>query len=107
MLTLLQDQAVHPIPLLTYGSPITNAYIQIAQILKRATSPPVPTPAPEQRVLSPIIASPAPEQRVLTPAPHIPALVPAPAVVPAQVPAPAPVPATSKKQPTTPRPTLC
>jgi hypothetical protein len=46
MLTLLQDQAVNPIPSLTYGSPITNAYIQVAQILKRATSPPVPAPAP-------------------------------------------------------------
>jgi hypothetical protein len=99
MLTLLQDQAVNPIPSLTYGSPITNAYIQVAQILKRATSPPVPAPAPEQRVLSPIVAPPAPEQRVPTPAPRVPA--------PAQVPAPAPVPATSKKQPATPRPTIC
>ena len=29
---------------LTYGSPITNAYIQVVQILKRATSQPSPNP---------------------------------------------------------------
>jgi hypothetical protein len=33
MLTLLQDPTTHPIPSLTYGTNITNAYIQIAQIL--------------------------------------------------------------------------
>ena len=32
------------IPSLTYGSPITNTYIQVAQILKRATSQPVSHP---------------------------------------------------------------
>jgi hypothetical protein len=33
MFTLIQDKTAHPIPSLTYGSNITNAYIQIAQIL--------------------------------------------------------------------------
>ena len=72
MLTLIRDKATHPIPSLTYGSNITNAYIQIAQILKRATAPPVPTPdpAPEPRV--PLTTPPAPEQRVLVPAPILP-----------------------------------
>jgi hypothetical protein len=72
MLTLIQDKATHPIPSLTYGSNITNAYIQIAQILKRATAPPVttPDPAPEQRVT--LTTHPAPEQRVLVSAPTLP-----------------------------------
>jgi hypothetical protein len=68
MLTLLQDKTT-PIPSLTYGSNVTNAYIQIAQILKRATAFPAPVPLPpaaEQRVVaSPIVAPPAAEQRVL------------------------------------------
>ena len=38
------------IPSLTYGSPIINAYIQVAQILKRATSLPISIPAPLPRV---------------------------------------------------------
>jgi hypothetical protein len=38
MLTLLQEKTDNPIPSLTYGSTITNACIQIAQILKRATA---------------------------------------------------------------------
>jgi hypothetical protein len=68
----LSDKTTHPIPSLTYGSNITNAYIQIAQILKRATAPPLPPPipAPEPRVQ--LITSPAPEQRVLIPAPILP-----------------------------------
>jgi hypothetical protein len=72
MLTLIQDKTTRPIPFLTYGSNITNAYIQIAQILKRATAPPLlpPDPAPEPRV--PLITPPAPEQRVLVPAPILP-----------------------------------
>jgi hypothetical protein len=53
MLTLLQDPTTHPILSLTYGTNITNAYIQIAQILKRATASPVARPVP-----------PAPEPRV-------------------------------------------
>jgi hypothetical protein len=44
MLTLIQDKTAHPIPSLTYGSNITNAYIQIAQVLKRATAHPEPAP---------------------------------------------------------------
>jgi hypothetical protein len=78
MLTLIQGTATHPIPSLTYGSSITNAYIQIAQILKRATASPTPAeplpPAPELRVPiitappapdpTPIVPTPAPEQRV-------------------------------------------
>jgi hypothetical protein len=66
MLTHLQDKATSPIPSLTYGSNITNAYIQIAQILKRAMAPPKPTPlppAPEERVPSPTITPPAPKDR--------------------------------------------
>ena len=80
MLTLIRDKTAHPIPSLTYGSNITNAYIQIAQIFKRATAPPeqapLPPPVPEPRV--PIIAPPAPEQRVLAPAPALPAPAPQP-----------------------------
>ena len=73
MLNLIQDKMVHPITFLTYGSNITNAYIRIAQILKRATASPEPAPLPpmsEPRLS--IITSPAPEQRVLTPAPALP-----------------------------------
>ena len=72
MLTRIQDKTTHPIPSLTYGSNVTNAYIQIAQILKRVTAPPLapPDPAPERRV--PLITHPAPEQRVLVPAPILP-----------------------------------
>jgi hypothetical protein len=43
MLTLIHDQVANPVPSLTYGSSITNAYIQIAQMLKRATTPPPPS----------------------------------------------------------------
>jgi hypothetical protein len=70
MLTLLQGSATHPVPSLTYGSHITNAYIQIAQILKRATAPPPPAqvpPATELRV--PLVPATAPAQRVLRSAP--------------------------------------
>jgi hypothetical protein len=69
MLTLIQGSTSPPIPSLTFGSTITNAYIQIAQILKRATAPPqlVPiAPAPALRV--PIAKPPAPELRVPAPA---------------------------------------
>ena len=47
MLTLLQPTTSEspPIPNLTYGSTLTNAYIQIAQILRRATARPPPRPA--------------------------------------------------------------
>jgi hypothetical protein len=48
MLVLLQDSTTPPIPSLTYGSSVTNTYIQIAQILKRATASPIP-PAPLYR----------------------------------------------------------
>ena len=69
LLTLLQNKEKHPITQLTYSSCLTNAYIQIFQILRRATSCPaqiqsappvisltsVPTPShhtvPETRVL--------------------------------------------------------
>jgi hypothetical protein len=76
MLTLIQGKSAQPSPSLTFGSNLRNAYIQIAQILKRATAPPV-TPAPdpiaptptarEQRV--PPVKPPAPQQRVLPSAP--------------------------------------
>jgi hypothetical protein len=70
LLTIIQDKVAHSIPSLTYGSTVTNACMQIAQILKRATvqpKPPLLPPVPEQRV--PFLATPAPEQRVLAPAP--------------------------------------
>jgi hypothetical protein len=38
MLTLLQEKTDNTILSLTYGSTITNVYLQIAQILKRATA---------------------------------------------------------------------
>jgi hypothetical protein len=74
MLMLIQEKTTHPIPSLTYGSNITNAYIQIAQILKQATAPPgaVPTPDPASEPRVPLITPPAPEQRVLVPAPALP-----------------------------------
>jgi hypothetical protein len=76
MLTLLQDKTDNPIPSLTYGSSIANAYIQIAKLLKRAIAPPKSTPvppAPEPRV--PIVAPPVSESRVLAPASPPPAAV--------------------------------
>jgi hypothetical protein len=75
-------------PSLTYGSPITNAYTHIAQILRRATTPPSapapPTlPAPLPRVPAPLPrvpearpqaapAAPAPLPRVQAPIPRVP-----------------------------------
>jgi hypothetical protein len=41
MLTLLQGTQAQPLPSLTYSSPISNAYIQIAKILKQATALPL------------------------------------------------------------------
>jgi len=68
MLTLIQDKVANPGPLLTHGSSVANACIQIAQILKQATALPVP-PQPAPTPLSlPVMAPPVPEQRVLTPA---------------------------------------
>ena len=76
MLSLLHHSGANPhapIPGLTYGSQITNAYIQIAQILCRATTHPqprpaiTPTPASEQRVESTPWLPPHTEPRVVTP----------------------------------------
>jgi hypothetical protein len=66
MLTLLQGTATKPLPSLTYGSPIANAYLQISQILKRATAIPHPaTPLPlSPSQPAPLVAPPVPEQRV-------------------------------------------
>jgi hypothetical protein len=67
MLALLQDSTTPPIPSLTYGSSVTNAYIQIAQIIKRATASPIP-PAPFPLILNqrvPMDTPPVQEQRVL------------------------------------------
>jgi hypothetical protein len=67
MLALVQDSTMPPVPSLTYGSSVTNAYIQIAQILKRATASPIP-PAPLPLILKqrvPMDTPPVPEQRVL------------------------------------------
>ena len=102
MLTLIQDKTAHPISSLTYGSNVTNAYIQIAQILKRATAPPLPPPdpAPEPRVL--LITPPAPEQRVLIPAPILPIPIKQQPTLP--IPKIPDHPATKKHGPTT-RPT--
>ena len=72
MLTLIRDKATHPIPSLTYGSNITNAYIQITQILMQATVPPVTTPDPASELRVPLTTPPAPEQKVLVPAPTLP-----------------------------------
>ena len=117
MLALLQpakDQS--PIPDLTYGSKITNAYIQIAQILRRATTRPPPRPAiaprpepsqvreappvpiqPEPRVARPTTNPPAQEPRVViqTESPPHPTPV-QPAQPPPQI-SPMP-PATTQKQ---------
>ena len=41
------------IPSLTYGSPTTNAYIHIAQILKRAATPPTPVPSAHHKTPPP------------------------------------------------------
>ena len=38
---------------LTYGSPTTNAYIHLFQILKRATTPPTPVPTVQHDANSP------------------------------------------------------
>ena len=65
ILAILQEPQ-KSIPSLEYGSATTNAYIQLAQILKRATKQ--PTPAAEPRVgttTATSIASPA--SRVVTP----------------------------------------
>jgi hypothetical protein len=84
MLTLLQGTQAQPLPSLTYGSPISNAYIQIAKILKQATALPLPMnqpetlvapPVPEQRV--PIVHPPALKQRVQPPS-ALPLLAPSP-----------------------------
>ena len=56
MLALLQHKYKHAIPGLTYGSNITNAYIQIAQIIKLETTRPQPAPT----ALPPSIPAPAP-----------------------------------------------
>jgi hypothetical protein len=99
MLTLIQDKTTNPIPSLTYGCNVTNAYIQIAQILKRATAipaaeqrvvpnPVVAPPAPEQRVVpNPVVAPPAPEQRVVT-SPIVAPPAPEPRVLPSPILAP-------------------
>ena len=51
MLHILQQRHQPNIPKLQYGSSLSNAYIQIAQILKRATAPP-PTLPPTQNAPS-------------------------------------------------------
>jgi hypothetical protein len=44
MITLIQDRTAHPIPSLMCGSNVTNARIQVAKTLKRATARPAPAP---------------------------------------------------------------
>ena len=68
------QKASHPHKL-TYGSTLTNAYIQIAPILRRATAPPAPRPQNNIPVQPPGI--PAPEPRVpTTPYPAQPQQIP-------------------------------
>ena len=45
MLTLIQDNSHHKLDIFTYGYALTKAYIQVAQILRQATSRPEPIPA--------------------------------------------------------------
>ena len=82
LLSLLQPaQPATQAHSLTYGSNVTNAYIQIAQLLRRATTPPTPRPtADPPRVPTPAPATlptnPATIPRVATPAPPAPAAPP-------------------------------
>ena len=56
MLSLLQQKDKHYITVITYGSNVTNTYIQISQILKRVKIRPQPAPT----VLPQSIPAPAP-----------------------------------------------
>jgi hypothetical protein len=97
MLALLQDSTTPPIPSLTYGSSVTNAYIQIAQILKRATTSPIP-PAPLPLILKqrvPMGTPPVPEQRVLAQPPS-PLASPHPPITPDVHPTPTKTPLSTR-----------
>ena len=63
------QQAQPTISTLTYGTPVTNAYIQLAQILKRATKQSKPTNEKVYKVPSPRVTemeiSPVPAPRVV------------------------------------------
>ena len=63
------------IPSLTYGSPKTNAYIHIAQILKRAATPPTPVSSVHHNTNSPrvmpVLPSVTKEPRVVPATKHI------------------------------------
>ena len=63
------------IPSLTYGSPTTNAYIHLAQILKRSATPPTPVPTVQYDTHSPMVVPVSPsvtrEPRVVPATKHI------------------------------------
>ena len=63
------------IPSLTYGSPTTNAYIHIAQILKLAATPPTPVPSVHHDIhpprVTPVFPSVTKERRVVPAKKHI------------------------------------
>ena len=89
MLVLLQHTDKSKMPTLTFGSNVTNAYIQIAQILRRATSRPAPLPSPaiipaaEPRVVDTL--PPVAEPRVVIQPPPI---IPPPVQIPVPLPTP-------------------
>ena len=63
------------IPSLTYGSPTTNAYIHLAQILKRSATPPTPVPTVQHDAHSPRVVPVSPsvtkEPRLVPATKHI------------------------------------
>jgi len=113
MLSLLQQKEKHPLHQLTYGSTITNAYIQIAQILKRATARPTPAPSTTPPAIEPRVPVPQPVPQPTpapsptlnptpispTPArePRVQAPSPPPPAVPLTAPVPAAPPQTSRR----------
>ena len=100
MVVLLQHTNKKQMPTLTFGSNVTNAYIHIAQILRRATARPKPLPQPAPAptptpALVPITAQPTPaaEPRVVLPTPAAEPRVVLPTPLPIQAPS---VPPTKK-----------
>ena len=68
ILAILQSPEKN-IPSLTYGSAIANAYIQVAQILKRATSQ--PSPNPTSTTSSPPASLPRVPEAIRAPLPRV------------------------------------
>ena len=90
LLALLKPQNKENLSDLTFGSPIFNAYVKIAQILKRATTRPTPTSEPTPptslSLREELFPTPARES-TLAPSP---APTPTPAPTPRRDPTPAP-----------------